>query len=133
LSTFGFLFGLTFCILIHLVCPGPETQISFNKIVLLNSRAQKLFKTSSSYFYFDVRFRAATARGFYFLLLFLRPFSRTNCRRGWGRYFWDLEGGGGGGAILGVLIGGSEPEWEMQRTGWEGSTGCIMHRVHTSY
>jgi hypothetical protein len=21
----------------------------------------------------------------------------------------------------------------MQRTGWGGSTGCIMHRVHTSY
>jgi hypothetical protein len=32
----------------------------------------------------------------------------------------------------GVLIGGSELEWEMRRTGWEGSTGCIMHWVHTS-
>jgi hypothetical protein len=43
-----------------------------------------------------------------------------------------VEGGGGGGGVLGVLIGGSEPEWEMQRTGWGGSTGCIMHRIHTS-
>jgi hypothetical protein len=25
-----------------------------------------------------------------------------------------------------------ELEWEMRRTGWGGSTGCIMHRVHTS-
>jgi len=32
---------------------------------------------------------------FYFLLLLLRPFSRSNCRRQWGRYFWDLEGGWG--------------------------------------
>jgi hypothetical protein len=24
-----------------------------------------------------------------------------------------------------------EPEWEMRRTGWGGSTGCIMHQVHT--
>jgi hypothetical protein len=27
------------------------------------------------------------------LLLLLRPFSCSNCRRRWGRYFWDLEGG----------------------------------------
>jgi hypothetical protein len=26
-----------------------------------------------------------------------------------------------------------EPEWEMRRTGWGGSTGCIMHQVHTSW
>jgi hypothetical protein len=25
-----------------------------------------------------------------------------------------------------------EPEWEMRRTEWGGSTRCIMHRVHTS-
>ncbi len=43
------------------VCRGPETQITFNKIVPPNSRAQKLFRTSSSYFYFYVRFRPATA------------------------------------------------------------------------
>jgi len=42
-----------------------------------------------------------------------------------------VEGGGGGGGVLKVLIGGSEPEWEMRRTRWEGSTGCFMHRVHT--
>jgi hypothetical protein len=45
----------------------------------------------TSYFYFYVRFRAATAGGPYFLLLLLRLFSRSNRR--WGRYFWDLEGG----------------------------------------
>jgi hypothetical protein len=44
-----------------------------------------------------------------------------------------VEGGGGGGGVLGVLIGESEPEWEMQRTRWGGSTGCVMHRVHTDY
>jgi hypothetical protein len=61
------------------VCRGPETQITFNKTVPSNLRAQKLFRTSSSYF----------------LLLLLRPFPRSNCRRQWGRYFWDLEGGWG--------------------------------------
>ncbi len=35
----------------------------------------------TSYFYFYVHFRAATARGPYFLLLLLRPFSRSNCGR----------------------------------------------------
>ncbi len=54
------------------------------------------------------------------------------------RFFWakglggSWRGGGGGGGVLGVLIGGSEPKWEMRRTRWGGSTGCIMHRVHTS-
>jgi len=47
----------------------------------------------TSYFYFYVRFRVATTGGPYFLLLLLRPFPRSNCRRRWGRYFWDLEGG----------------------------------------
>jgi hypothetical protein len=42
---------------------GSETQITFNKIVPPNLRAQKLFRTSR----------------FYFLLL--RSFSRNNCRR----------------------------------------------------
>jgi len=108
----------------------------------------------TSYFYFYVCFRAATTGGPYFLLLLLHPFLCSNCYRRWGRYFWDLEGGreiwvrffwakglggswflfflwrggGGGGGVLGVLIGGSEPEWEMRRIGWGGgSTGCIMH------
>jgi len=35
-------------------------------------------------------------------------------------FIFFMEGGGGGGGVLGVLIGGSEPEWEMQRTGWGG-------------
>jgi len=43
------------------VCWGPETHITFNKIVPPNSRAQKLFRTSSSYFYFYVCFCVATA------------------------------------------------------------------------
>ncbi len=55
--------------------------------------AQQLPEVLTSYFYFYVRFRAATAGGPYFLLLLLRLFSRSNRR--WGRYFWDLEGGWG--------------------------------------
>jgi hypothetical protein len=47
-------------------------------------------------------------------------------------FIFFVEGGGGGGGVLRVLIGGSEPEWEMRKTGWGGSMGCIMHRVHTS-
>jgi hypothetical protein len=47
-------------------------------------------------------------------------------------FIFFVEGGVGGGGVLWVLIGGSELEWEMQRTGWGGSTGCIMHRVHTN-
>jgi hypothetical protein len=53
--------------------------------------AQQLSEVLTSYFYFYVRFRTATAGGPYFLLL--RLFPRSNCRRRWGRYFWDLEGG----------------------------------------
>ncbi len=45
------------------VCQGPETHITFNKIVPPNSRAQKLFRTSSSYF------------------LLLRLFPCNNCQR----------------------------------------------------
>ncbi len=101
------------------VCRGPETQITCNKTIPPNSRAQKLFRTSSFYFYFYVCFRAATAvidgggifgiwrvgegaqklfktSSSYFLLLLLRLFPRNNCRRWWGRHFWDLEGGWGG-------------------------------------
>jgi len=33
-------------------------------------------------------------------------------------FIFFVEGGGGG--VLRVLIGGSEPEWKMQRTGWGG-------------
>jgi hypothetical protein len=28
-------------------------------------------------------------------------------------FIFFVEGGGGGGGVLGVLIGESEPEWEM--------------------
>jgi hypothetical protein len=48
-------------------------------------------------------------------------------------FIFFVEGGGGGGGVLGVVIGGSELEWEMRRTGWGGLTGCIMHRVHTIF
>jgi hypothetical protein len=104
------------------VCRGPETRITFNKIVPSNSRAQKLFRTSSSYFlllllhpfpcsncrrrwgkYFwafnkTVPPNSRAQKLFktsssYFLLLLLRPFLRNNCHRRWGKYFWDLEGG----------------------------------------
>ncbi len=47
--------------------------------------------------------------------------------------FFSWRGERGGGGVLGVLIGGSELEWEMRRIGWGGSTGCIMHQVHTSF
>jgi hypothetical protein len=50
----------------------------------------------------------------------------------WGSWFLFFSWRGGGGGVLGVLIGGNELEWEMRKTGWGGSTGCIMHRVHTS-
>jgi len=43
--------------------------------------AQQLPEVLTSYFYFYVCFRAATIGGPYFLLLLLRPFSRSNCRR----------------------------------------------------
>jgi len=36
-------------------------------------------------------------------------------------FFW----GGGGGGVLGVLIGGSELEWEMPRTGWGDRRGAL--------
>jgi hypothetical protein len=75
------------------VSRGPETQITFNKTVP-RTRGPKNYsgpRVLTSYFYFYVCFCVATAEGPYFLLL--RPFSRSNCRRRWGTYFWDLEGG----------------------------------------
>jgi hypothetical protein len=44
-----------------------------------------------------------------------------------------MEGGGGEGGVLGVLIGGGELEWEMRRTGWGDRRGALCTRVHTSY
>jgi hypothetical protein len=40
-------------------------------------------------------------------------------------FIFFVEGGGGGGGVLGVLIGGSEPEWEMRRTGWGDQRGAL--------
>ncbi len=42
---------------------------------------QQLLEVLTSYFYFYVHFRGAIVGGFYFLLLFLRPFSQSKCRR----------------------------------------------------
>jgi hypothetical protein len=117
------------------VCWGLETQITFNKIVPPNSRAQKLFKTSSSYF----------------LFLLLRLFPRNNCHRRWRRYFWDLEGGWGdlGAHGPGGVNGLKNPSGKCEGRGggvdgvknrsgqWEGPgegklNGCIMHQVHIS-
>jgi hypothetical protein len=39
-------------------------------------------------------------------------------------FIFFVEGGRGWGW---GSKGGSELEWEMRRTGWGGSTGCIMH------
>jgi len=46
-------------------------------------------------------------------------------------FIFFVEGEGGGGEVLRVLIGGSEPEWEMEGP-VRGSTRCIMHWVHIS-
>jgi len=32
-------------------------------------------------------------------------------------FIFLVDGGGSGGEVLGVLIGKSEPEWKMRRTG----------------
>jgi hypothetical protein len=94
----------------------------------------------TSYFYFYVRFHATTAvvdgGGIFGIWrvgeeIWVRFFWAKGLGGSWFLFF-SWRGGGGRGGVLGVLIGGSELEWEMWRTGWGGSTGCIMHRVHTS-
>jgi len=40
-------------------------------------------------------------------------------------FIFFVEGGGGGGGVLGILIGGSELEWEMQRTKWGDRRGAL--------
>jgi len=82
------------------VCPSVEVLKPRSLLIKLSPRTRGPKNYSgpqvlTSYFYFYVRFRAATAGSPYFLLLLLRPFLRNNCRRRWGRYFWDLEGGWG--------------------------------------
>ncbi len=95
----------------------------------------------TSYFYFYVRFRVATVvvdgGGIFWIWkvgeeIWVRFFWAKGLGGSWFLFF-SWRGGGGGGGVLRVLIGGSELEWEMRRTGWGGSTGCIMHRVHTSW
>ncbi len=40
-------------------------------------------------------------------------------------FIFFVEGGGGEGGVLGVLIGGSEPKWEMRRTRWGDRRGAL--------
>jgi hypothetical protein len=44
---------------------------------------------------------------------------------GSGFLFFSWRGGGGEGEVLGVLIGESELEWEMRRTGWGDRQGAL--------
>jgi hypothetical protein len=68
------------------VCSLVEVLKRRSLLIKLSPRTQGLKnylgpRVFTSYFYFYVYFRAGTAGGPYFLLLFLRPFSRNNCRR----------------------------------------------------
>jgi hypothetical protein len=81
-------------------CPSVEVLKPKSLLIKLSPRTRGPKNYSgpqvlTSYFYFYVRFRATTAiiDGGGILLLLLRSFLRSNCRRRWGRYFWDLEGG----------------------------------------
>jgi len=132
------------------VCQGPETQISFNKTVPCNFLPEwGWWAVGGEVFSFKLylvwivdflcKFYLGARGRIYFpfsqwegprCLAFI-PFKFGGFRRVM-ILFYFVEGGGGGGGVLGVLIGGSELEWEMRKTGWGGSTGCIMHRVHTS-
>ncbi len=47
---------------------------------------------------------------------------------GSGFLFFSWRGGGGEGEVLGVLIGESELEWEMRRTGWGDRQGALCTR-----
>ncbi len=60
------------------VCQGPETQIKLSPQTQGPKNYSGL-RVLTSYFYFYVHFRAATAGGPYFLLLLLRPFPHSNC------------------------------------------------------
>jgi len=70
------------------------------------------------YFYFYVRFHTATAvvvdgGGIFGIWRVGEEI--------WVHFFsWSPRGG-----VLGVLIGGSEPEWEMRRTGWGDRRGAL--------
>jgi hypothetical protein len=87
----------------------------------------------TSYFYFYIRFRAATTvvdgGGIFGIWrvgeeIWVRFFWAKGLGGSWFLFFlW--RGGGGGGGVLGVLIGGSELEWEMWRTGWGDRRGAL--------
>jgi hypothetical protein len=68
------------------VCPSVEV-LKFRSLLIKLSpwtRGPKNYSgpwVFTSYFYFYVRFRVAIVECLYFLLLFLRPFSRSNCQR----------------------------------------------------
>jgi len=118
------------------VCPFVKVMKPRSLLIKLSPRTQVL----TSYFYFYVRFRATTAiidEGGIFGIwrlgeeIWVHIFWAKGLGGSWFLFFSWRRGGGGGG-VLGVLIGGSESKWEMRRTGWGGSTGCIMHRVHIS-
>ncbi len=87
----------------------------------------------TSYFYFYVHFCTAIAvvdgGGIFGIWrvgeeIWVRFFWVKSLGGSWFLFF-SWKGGEDGGEVLRVWIGGSEPEWG-------GSTGCIMHRVHTS-
>jgi len=68
------------------ICPFVEILKPRSLLIKLSPRTRGPKNYSEPrvfifYFYFYVRFRVATARGLYFLLLFLRPFLRSNYRR----------------------------------------------------
>ncbi len=86
-----------------------------------------------SYFYFYVHFRATTVvvdGGDIFGIwrvseeIWVRFFWAKGLGGSWFLFF-SWRGGGGGGGVLGVLIGGSEPEWEMRKTGWGDRRGAL--------
>ncbi len=119
------------------VCRGPKTQITFNKTVPSTRGPKNYLRPWVLTSYFYINFRAATAvvdGGDIFEIwrvgeeIWVRFFWAKGLGGSWFLFFSWRRGGGGGG-VLRVLIGGSEPEWEMRRTGLGGSTGCIMHRV----
>jgi len=91
--------------------------------------AQQLPEVLISYFYFYVSFHAAIAvvnGGDIFEIwrvgeeIWVHFFWAKGLRGSWFLFFFLWRGGGGGGGVLGVLIGGNEPEWKMWRTKWGG-------------
>jgi hypothetical protein len=120
---------------------GPKNYSGLRVLTFTSIFAQQLPEVLTSYFYFYVRFHTATTvidGGNIFGIwrvgeeIWVHFLWAKGLRRSWFLFF-SWMGGGGKGEVLGVLIGGSEPEWKMRRTGWGESTRCIMHRVHTNH